>query len=205
MTTFPHRTRDWLDTFRKIEQEEIHRLTYILLELDSKSASLDPSFQESFSALQNAKFSVNGFYETFPFQTQSNSEWRDAVQKGIQTDSTWLRARQTFCRVYRSNTPSLSDQSGRLRWLIKFIVHFRSKRINQRCQIAKFLCYRVISFFWKTKVAWAERSVRGGLEKIFDSATWWMRATKMHNQISLAAMSPGQYWWKAAIREDSLW
>ena len=129
MTTFPHRTSDWLDTFRKIEQEEIHRLTYILLELDSKSASLDPSFQESFSALQNAKFSVNGFYETFPFQTQSNSEWRDAVQKGIRTDSTWLRARQTFCRVYRSNTP----------------------RINQRCQIAKFLCYRVISFFLKNK------------------------------------------------------
>ena len=151
MTTFPHRTSDWLDTFRKIEREEIHRLTYILLELDSKSASLDPSFQESFSVLQNAKFSVNGFYETFPFQTQSNSEWRDAVQKGTRTDSTWLRARQNLSRVYRSNTSSLSDQSGRLRWLIKFIVHFRIKRINQRCQILVLSCY---FFFEKQK--WLE-------------------------------------------------
>ena len=167
MTTFPHRTSDWLDTFRKIEREEIHRLTYILLESDSKSASLDPSFQESFSVLQNAKFSVNGFYETFPFQTQSNSEWRDAVQKGTRTDSTWLRARQNLSRVYHSNTSSLSDQSGRLRWLIKFIVHFRIKRINQRCQIAKFLCYRVISFLKnKSGLSW-EKCQRRSRKKIW--------------------------------------
>ena len=87
---------------------------------------------------------------------------------------------------------------------VEFIVQIllestKGVKLLNSCAIVLFL------FFWKTKVAWAERSVRGGLEKRIESATWWMRATKMHNQISLAAMSPGQYWRKAAIREDSLW
>ena len=50
---------------------------------------------------------------------------------------------------------------------IKFIVHFRIKRINQRCQIAKFLCYRVISFLKnKSGLSW-EKCQRRSRKKIW--------------------------------------